>query len=131
MNECVRGHENVQRNSNGDCRVCNIERAREWRVANQARSRANAKRWAQQNPDRVRASHYRSRYGVTLAEVSALGDLCAVCGTVEHLVVDHDHETGRVRGRLCRACNLGIGMLQDSPELLASAAQYLRRPAHV
>ena len=52
---------------------------------------------------------------------------CQICGKdgdVE-LCVDHDHKTGKVRGLLCRYCNLGIGNLQDSPKLLRSAISYL------
>lgn len=30
---------------------------------------------------------------------------CAVCEKEEFLVIDHDHETGEVRGLLCRGCN--------------------------
>jgi hypothetical protein len=35
-------------------------------------------------------------------------DRCAVCGisTPYSFVVDHDHETGLVRGYLCKRCNL-------------------------
>jgi hypothetical protein len=40
--------------------------------------------------------------------------------------VDHDHETGEVRGLLCAPCNRGIGLLQDKIEVLESAAQYLK-----
>ncbi|ACX71112.1 hypothetical protein pZL12.35c [Streptomyces phage ZL12] len=35
---------------------------------------------------------------------------CAICGTVEPLVTDHEHETGLVRGLLCRTCNTNEGM---------------------
>jgi hypothetical protein len=54
---------------------------------------------------------------------------CAVCGIrpfIEKLSVDHDHETGKVRGLLCHKCNVGIGMLRDDPEILNSAIMYLR-----
>jgi hypothetical protein len=39
--------------------------------------------------------------------------------------VDHNHETDKVRGLLCDACNRGIGFLQDSLELLNNATNYL------
>jgi hypothetical protein len=34
---------------------------------------------------------------------------CAVCSTVARLVMDHDHETGLVRGLLCHGCNVSEG----------------------
>jgi len=40
-------------------------------------------------------------------------------------VVDHCHETGRVRGILCRRCNLGLGYFDDRTELHYSAIEYL------
>ena len=41
--------------------------------------------------------------------------------------VDHNHETGKVRGLLCRGCNHGIGNLKDDPEVLRSAFEYLMK----
>jgi hypothetical protein len=55
---------------------------------------------------------------------------CAVCGVHESnfkrkLHVDHDHQTGQVRGLLCTQCNPGIGYFQHSIERLEMAIQYL------
>lgn len=35
---------------------------------------------------------------------------CAICGQLGNEVQDHDHETGLVRGWLCRSCNTREGM---------------------
>lgn len=57
--------------------------------------------------------------------------LCDICGMPnkngELLFVDHNHKTGKVRGMLCIDCNMGIGRMKDSPELLRVAAAYLDR----
>jgi DNA-directed RNA polymerase subunit RPC12/RpoP len=61
---------------------------------------------------------------------------CAICGT-EFLLyneqnktartgcLDHDHQTGKVRGILCDTCNRGLGLFQDDPKLLINAKEYL------
>jgi hypothetical protein len=46
-------------------------------------------------------------------------------GKILPLSVDHNHKTGRVRGLLCKRCNVAIGMLDDNPKLLARALEYL------
>lgn len=55
---------------------------------------------------------------------------CWICKEPESvpnrsLAVDHDHTTGAVRGFLCTRCNHVLGRMQDSPELLRTAADYL------
>ena len=57
---------------------------------------------------------------------------CAICEATEPngngWNVDHDHNTQAIRGILCGKCNKGIGLLQDSSEVLRKAIVYLEAP---
>jgi hypothetical protein len=43
------------------------------------------------------------------------------------MCVDHDHETGEVRGLLCVQCNSALGKLGDREEALLRALEYVRK----
>ncbi len=74
-------------------------------------------------------------FGLTINDYDALleaqGGRCAICGSEDprargdNFVVDHDHESGGVRGLLCNPCNAGIGALGDDPDTLLAATFYL------
>lgn len=79
-------------------------------------------------------------YDITLEQYEKLlesqGRSCAICRCSEEkngkiMAVDHCHDSGALRGILCVECNLGIGGFKNSPELLETAAAYLRRHAAV
>lgn len=57
---------------------------------------------------------------------------CAICyQTSNALVVDHDHNTGEVRGLLCGKCNTLLGMSLDSKTTLTNAVTYLAKMEEV
>lgn len=82
---------------------------------------------------RNRNSNLKRAYGLTEAEyvaiLAAQDGLCALCrrSCSRRLAVDHDHNTGRVRGLLCAKCNRGLGLFNDNPAVLRTAAIYLER----
>lgn len=93
------------------CRSCSVLYTREWRL--------------------------KMVYGLTLDRfyevLAAQHGGCAICAFPlefgkggKCVVVDHDHESGIVRGLLCSNCNRMIGMSGDSPTVLKAAAEYLQ-----
>lgn len=89
----------------------------------------------------MRDKYMRRKYGLSMERYQELlqeqGGVCAICGRVERrrtkfgevwgLVVDHDHETGELRGLLCGDCNVAIGMFGDDPGRLLNGVVYLER----
>ena len=105
-----------------------------WNEANPEQVAATQKRWKEAHPERVRDIKLRSTYGISQADYAEMlktqGRGCAICGKTKaeegmRLSVDHDHDTGEVRGLLCGSCNRAIGLLRHDPELLRSATVYL------
>jgi uncharacterized protein YbaR (Trm112 family) len=81
------------------------------------------------------AREYRMQclYGISAADYDRMrekqGGKCPICKRFQPLVVDHNHETGAVRGLLCRRCNTALGHFNDDPALLEKAAAYIERGA--
>ena len=82
------------------------------------------------------------KLGISLTEytakLEAQNGVCAICkrpetttrnGKLKFLAVDHCHTTLGIRDLLCQSCNVVLGYVNDSPELLETAAAYLRRHA--
>jgi hypothetical protein len=58
--------------------------------------------------------------------LSKQGGVCAICyGRAHRWHLDHDHQTGKVRGVLCHQCNIMLGMARDSVTILENGARYL------
>lgn len=76
------------------------------------------------------------RFGLTVEKFEEMavsqGGRCAIClnspaarGRWGVFYVDHDHETGKVRGLLCAKCNLALGQFEDNKDYLSMAIDYL------
>lgn len=118
------------------CTRCNTEKSLDQFYAGSQRpckdcDRTRRREHARQNPNQGRNSKLKNRYDISLEQfntlVQAQGGKCGICGETPErgLVVDHDHETDRVRALLCDHCNLALGLYDDNPTLLRRAASYL------
>ncbi len=141
------GEEKYDNGSKLVCRSCNRRRVANWQKSKPDLANARNRRFREANPERAneisRRSKIRKNYGMELEDYEAMlleqGGVCAICklpetrrhqdGTPWNMPVDHDHETGAVRGLLCANCNTGIANFRDNPAFLAHAIQYLNAHA--
>lgn len=72
----------------------------------------------------------KKRYGIdaeTYKQRMTTSNCCEICGNMEELCYDHDHETMQFRGILCRGCNRSLGQLGDSLEGIKKVLKYLEK----
>ena len=121
------------------CKPCSKRISRDHRSDNYETHRQTDKAY-RSRPDiraRNRDVRLRRRYGIGAGEYDALlarqGGVCAVCyedrrdSRDREMPVDHDHDSGAIRGILCDNCNRIIGLFQDDPRILRNAVRYLQR----
>jgi len=127
------------------------EKRKQWALVNKEKMREYQRRYREKNKEKtneaVRKSrkkhpnteiegHLKRTYGLSLVAYRSLVEnqngKCAICrgppnGRVLKLVVDHNHETGKIRELLCDACNRALGFFKDDPSRLRAAAFYLEK----
>ena len=135
-----------------ECKACNLARRKAAYAASEPADRAlaHAPSVARRQPGRAfeasagytprgrypacsRRAHLKRTFGITQEEYEARlreqGGGCAVCGRPpkpgKSLHVDHDHETGYVRGLLCFSCNAALGHFQDDLDRIDAALTYV------
>ena len=91
--------------------------------------------YLKEHPEVVRKSYLKRTYGLTMEAYNSMLEgqdgVCAICQCEpeygKNLHVDHDHNTGKIRGLLCIKCNRALGLLYDDLETVASLLEYLRK----
>lgn len=131
---------------NGKCKKCRrVENKKYFDEHPEVRDKHNERNREKRKEyysDPVRKRKYRSqdlkyKFGLTADDYDKMlaeqGGVCLICkqhriaSNKYHMVIDHCHETGKVRGVLCNWCNRGIGLFQDKESWLLSAIDYLKR----
>jgi len=128
------------------CKKCSIKSIKKWKDWSPEKKEACIKRnreWVRNNKEKRKAyrekykirSEYariKSRYGLSKHEYDTMiitqRSVCAICARhngEKSLDIDHCHESGLVRGLLCRNCNFMLGHAGDLPENLINGAKYL------
>lgn len=100
-----------------------VEERQKWRSRFPSQSREKMRGYQQKY-------RFEKRYGISVHDAKQLlieqDGLCAICYDTEPAThLDHDHETGKVRGWLCGSCNRALGLFHDDPARLLAAVEYL------
>jgi len=103
-----------------------------------AQNAEKSRRWREKNPERAAqvsaSSRLLRRYGITLLDkrrmMEAQGGACALCrrplpSQLFNCVIDHCHKTGRIRGVICRSCNVALARFGDDASAINKLIQYL------
>ena len=95
----------------------------------------NAK-WSKDNPEKAKsaaiATSRKIRFNISREDYQQMlvdqDNLCAICKkeVAWEAAVDHCHTTGKIRGLLCRNCNLGLGGFKDNIETVRKAIEYVK-----
>ena len=126
-------------NTEAEYKTANIAAVQRYRRTERGKAVNNAtqKKYSQSEKGK---SHIKNRllkqkHGITLDEYNQMfaeqQGCCVICNKHQSefnqaLHVDHNHETGKIRGLLCVNCNTGLGRFMDSQALLHKALAYLR-----
>jgi len=127
-------------------KVCDIESCLNKQYAKGICQKHYMRIWTSKNQEKVQGyihkprgrednlkAYLKHRYGLSIQEYMSLVDeqngKCAICYSepviYDRLHVDHDHETGQVRGLLCYHCNVALGHFRDNPQIVQSALDYI------
>jgi hypothetical protein len=96
------------------------------------KGRAARKKSYRKNHDAIENGRLLRTYGITLQDRDDLlrkqNNKCAICRKTFTKTphVDHDHQTGKVRGLLCMPCNLALHPFEN-PVLLSAITKYLTK----
>lgn len=107
-----------------------------WHQADPVKQKQYHTKWLNTEKGKAtsRRNNLKRKYGINETEYDRLlakqDKQCAICKidvTPKRLCVDHDHDNGRIRGLLCRSCNLAIGLLKHNPTSLKNGILYLEK----
>lgn len=121
------------------CYKCELLQKRKSNLAPGKTGRPPSSRYEKITPDlRQRAIMLWHKYRIEISDYERLLEQqkgkCAICGgkpsgrgAPKYFHIDHDAESGLIRGLLCGGCNMGMGYFRHDPDALREAARYLEK----
>ena len=132
------------------CPKCCREYARKWALEHPEQSKESKRKWKSKNPDHdkeryrknpegFREKSFIRTYNITIKDYNLLlqqqNMVCAICkkpeirkhknGKKYNMAIDHDHNTGKIRGLLCNKCNTSLGLLDENIQNMKNMIKYI------
>ncbi len=116
------------------CKECKNKKSREHYWNNIEANREYHRLYKLRNKEKRQKWILKDLYNLPIEKYNDMfieqGGRCAICGKHQvefkkKLCVDHNHETGKIRGLLCNKCNSLLGYAGESPDVLHNAVKYL------
>lgn len=130
-NTFFKNYKEIKRKYDKEYRKLNKHKYKEYYNMNRDIINANQRR---SKKDKHRKYNLKNNYNITIEDYNIMfkeqEGKCSICKRHQSefkksLCVDHNHETGEIRGLLCSKCNLVLGNAEDNINILNNAIQYL------
>lgn len=124
------------------CVKC-VSTANSYRKNNRPKFRETEKKYWGKNQEKYKEKnlrhHLKDSHNISIERFKELekgqDGVCAICFRpasgnhilTSRLFVDHNHQTGKIRGLLCGLCNTAIGHFKEDITILHSAISYLNK----
>tara|TARA_Y100001937_G_C6999838_1_gene275927 strand:+ start:109 stop:648 length:540 start_codon:yes stop_codon:yes gene_type:complete len=116
------------------------KKTKEWYYSNIDKVKETGRKYRNKSCNKERAynNNLIRLYGIDINRYNQILESqnygCAICGSKEtgrkdakNFSVDHCHATKKVRGLLCKSCNIMLGEAKDNTRILYKAIEYLGR----
>ena len=121
-----------------ECKECTKYRSKKYRIEHPDKIREMRNNYKERRKEirykNDRKSYLKYKYNISEDIYKEMYDYrngcCDICKKhIEYrqLCVDHNHKTNKLRGMLCRNCNLALGSFKDNIQYLQEAIKYLER----
>ena len=114
------------------CKKCRREYRKIYNKQTAKKNAIYSKKYRAENPEKARNSTLIRKYGITLEDYKKIlksqNNKCLICLCKFFKYegnVDHNHETGKIRGILCPTCNKVLGLFNDNIDRFHRALKYL------
>lgn len=135
--ECFYSNPGQKTGYSSVCKKCHSKAGKEYRKRPEVikKNKKKSKEWYENNKEKIKDWELQNKYGITIEQynimIKSQDNKCIICEKEDKLFVDHNHDTGKVRGLLCHFCNAGLGCFRDNINNLKQAIKYIEERNHV